>query len=40
MPSQYSFVKRLGRGAQGDVWLAVDGDSNSLVAVKVRRVLL
>lgn len=35
MPKNYSFVKRLGRGAEGDVWLAVDGDTNSLVAVKM-----
>jgi hypothetical protein len=37
MPSQYSFVKRLGKGTQGDVWLAVDGTTNGLVAVKVGR---
>jgi len=36
MPSNYSFVKRLGRGTQGDVWLAVDSKNNELVAVKVR----
>jgi serine/threonine protein kinase len=35
MPSNYSFVKRLGKGSQGDVWLAVDSDANQLVAVKV-----
>lgn len=35
LPSNYSFVKRLGKGTQGDVWLAVDSNSNQLVAVKV-----
>ena len=36
MPSNYRFVKRLGKGSQGDVWLAVDAEANQLVAVKVR----
>ncbi|KAI8463878.1 MAG: kinase-like domain-containing protein [Monoraphidium minutum] len=35
MPSNYSFVKRLGKGTQGDVWLAVDSETNTLVAVKL-----
>ena len=35
LPGNYSFVKRLGEGAQGQVWLAVNNDTNELVAVKV-----
>ncbi|GBF89249.1 hypothetical protein Rsub_02126 [Raphidocelis subcapitata] len=35
MPKNYGFVKRLGRGAQGEVWLAVDDESNEMVAVKL-----
>lgn len=35
LPGNYSFAKRLGAGAQGEVWLAVDNDTNDLRAVKV-----
>ncbi|KIZ02564.1 hypothetical protein MNEG_5396 [Monoraphidium neglectum] len=37
LPSNYSFIKRLGKGTQGDVWLAVDSKTNRLVAVKAPR---
>jgi hypothetical protein len=35
LPSNYTFVKRLGRGAQGDVWLAVESQTQTYVAVKI-----
>eukprot|EP00879_Flechtneria_rotunda_P014356 GHRR01014996.1.p1 GENE.GHRR01014996.1~~GHRR01014996.1.p1 ORF type:complete len:334 (+),score=99.83 GHRR01014996.1:698-1699(+) len=35
LPPQYKFVKRLGKGTEGDVWLCTDTVRNCMVAVKL-----
>lgn len=35
LPSRYKFVRELGAGAEGEVWLAVDEEQQSWVAVKL-----
>ncbi|KAF8068177.1 CIPK28 [Scenedesmus sp. PABB004] len=35
MPPQYKFVRRVGKGTEGDVWLATDSTRGCLVAVKL-----
>ncbi|WIA11167.1 hypothetical protein OEZ85_011300 [Tetradesmus obliquus] len=35
LPPQYKFVKRLGKGTEGDVWMCTDEQRNCMVAVKL-----
>lgn len=35
LPPQYGFVKRIGQGTEGDVWLCTDSERNCMVAVKL-----